>query len=157
MKTHYRSYRLKEHGHFIVSQAGQVILFAGEGPWNEDALCRWEREMGDMICSIDKTKPWAQLSLLYGDSLMIPSAFERFITGTIERKSLGLSALGIVIKDSEITSLIKNQLVEVYKQAEIEYAFFERIEEALLWLRNQNFEISEEDIHLFLSTSNFSR
>ena len=148
---------MKEHGHFIVSQAGQVILFAGEGPWNDDALCRGERDMGDIIRSMDKAKPWAQLSLLYGDSLMIPSAFERFITGTKERKTVGLSTLAIVIKDSEITSLIKSQLIEVYKQADISYAFFDCIEEALLWLRNQTFEIAEEEIHLFLSNCNFAR
>ena len=148
---------MKEHGHFIVSQAGQLILFAGEGPWNDDASRRGDREMGEIIRSIDKTKPWAQLSFLYGDSLMIASVFKRFIKGTKERKALGLSALAIVIKDSEITSLIKNQLVDAYKQAEIEYAFFDCIEEALLWLRNQTFEVSEEEIHSFLSTCNFAR
>ncbi|MFT4937951.1 MAG: hypothetical protein ACI88A_000973 [Paraglaciecola sp.] len=148
---------MKEHGRFIVAQAGQLLLFAGEGPWNDDTLRRGSREMGAVIRAIDKTKPWAQLSLLYGDSLMIPSAFKNFIKGTSERKVLGLSALAIVIKDSAITSLIKNQLREAYQQPEIEHAFFDCNEDALLWLKEQAFEITEKEIVAFLSRCDFAR
>jgi hypothetical protein len=156
-KACYRSDHVKEHGEYIVSQVRQLLLFAGEGPWNDDTLRRGAREMGDAIRAIDKTKPWAQLSLLYGDSLMIPSAFKKFVKGTKERKTLGLSVLAIVIKDSAITSLITCQLIEAYEQADIEHEFFDRIEDALLWLKNQTFEITEDEIASFLSTCNFAR
>ena len=147
---------MKEHGHFVVSKAGQVLLFAGRGPWNDASLHKGSLEMSSIIAEIDKTNPWAQVSLLFGDSLLIPSAYKKFIQRTKGRKELGLCALAIVIKDSAISSLIKNQLSEAYVQAEINHAFFDSSEEALLWLRNQSFEISDEDIAAFLDTCVFA-
>ena len=147
---------MKEHGQFVVSKAGQVLLFAGRGPWNDASLRKGSLEMSSTIAKIDKTHPWAQVSLLFGDSLLIPSAHKKFIQSTKGRKELGLCALAIVIKDSAIGSLIKNQLSEAYVQAEIEHAFFDSIEDALLWLKNQSFDINGEDIAAFLDTCVFA-
>lgn len=139
-----------EHGHFNTGRDDQLIMFSAEGPWNDQTFSRGIRELGSLIKQLDTGRKWAQLSCLYGESLMPPSVFEGFTKHTAIRKKCGLSYLAVVIKDSDIESTIRYQLSNGYDQTGIEYDFFPTIEDAVSHLTKINIEFnSESAVHFF--------
>ncbi|MCC2617490.1 hypothetical protein LJ739_14650 [Aestuariibacter halophilus] len=123
-----------EHGEYLVDRFGQFVTFVARGPWNDPSLRRGSKRLGSVLKDVDQTQPWVQLSCLYGESLMPPDAFEVFVRETARRKSFGLTALAIVLKDTEYPKTIVRQLSAGYEQADIEHQFFDEIEPALDWL-----------------------
>jgi hypothetical protein len=146
---------LQEHGDYVVDRYDQVILFAGRGPWNEQTLRKGTIETGQLIQALDKSRPWAQLSLVVGESLMPPSAYNTFLKQTMIRKSLGLSALAIVIQNSDISATIQRQFREAYQQAEIEYVFTTSITEGVDWLAQKGFELPANKLTAFCKRCSF--
>lgn len=146
---------MQEHGDYVVDRHDQLILFAGRGPWNEQALRKGTIETGQLIQALDKSRPWAQLSLVFGESLMPPSAYNTFLKQTIIRKALGLSALAIVIQNSDISATIKRQLGEAYQQAEIGHIFATDITEGVNWLAQKGFELPADKLTAFCKRCSF--
>lgn len=146
---------MREHGDYLVDRYNQLILFAGRGPWNDQALKRGTKETAALLQAIDRSAPWAQLSLIFGESLMTPSMLATFIKQTNIRKTLGLSALAIVITDSDVSTTIKRQLHQVYQQAGIEHAFLDSIEEGVSWLSQKGFNLPADKLNEFLSRCRF--
>jgi hypothetical protein len=146
---------LQEHGEYIVDRCGQIILFAGRGPWNDQTLRRGTQEMGSMIQAIDKNNPWAQLSYLTGESLMPPSTFNSFAKQTKIRKTLGLTGLAIVIQHSEISSTIRRQLGNAYQQADIAHAFLDSMAEGVTWLAERGFMLPADKLDVFCDRCSF--
>ncbi len=145
------------HGDYGVGRCGQVILFAGRGPWNDESLKDGTRRLGNAISSVDQTQPWVQFSFLVGESIMPPSAFEMFAYQTKIRKQKGLSALAIVIQDSDIANTIKHQLTTAYDAAEIEHRYFDDVHEAREWLNAKGYDLSQETLDDFLRDFQFLR
>lgn len=145
------------HGDYVVGRCNQVVLFAGKGPWNDETLYQGTKMLGEQISQVDMTQPWAQFSCLFGESLMPPSAFKLFAKQTKIRKERGLSALAIVIQDSDIKSTIKHQLTEAYTQADIEHAFFDDSSLALDWLKERQFVLDDKTLATFLHDCEFIR
>lgn len=132
---------MKEHGEYAVGRCDQVILLRAHGPWNDETLKRGSHEFGLQIQKLSKGKPWAQLSCLYGESIMPPWTFKNFVYHTNIRKQLGLGALAVVILESDIEATIKQQLTQAYTELEISYAFFNNVEASTKWLNDQGFDI----------------
>lgn len=144
-----------EHGRYEVASFNQVLAFAARGPWNDETLRRGSREMGDIINGLDLTKPWCQVSCLYGESLMQPSVYEYFVHQTKIRKKLGLSVLAIVILDSDIAATIKQQLTNAYGSANIDHEFFNDIDSALTMVENTGFKVEHAPIKHFFDIHTF--
>ncbi|GGW93624.1 hypothetical protein [Alteromonas halophila] len=145
-----------EHGLYEAGVFGQVVTFAARGPWNDETLRRGTREMGAIIRSLDLTKPWCQLSCLYGEPLMQPSVYSYFLEQSKIRLQLGLSVLAIVIKDSDIENTIRHQLKSAYSAANIEHEFFNDIESAIQMMQSAGFSLDCDSINRFFTVNNFS-
>lgn len=146
---------LFEHGDYIVGNNQQILLFAGRGPWNDEAMLQGAKLMGQKIALFDQAKPWAQLSCLVGESLMPPSTFRTFIHHCKIRKERGLACLAIVILDSEVKNTIKQQLSEAYLKADIEHQFFSSIEQAVSWLGQNDFALDRPLLNTFYEQCDF--
>ncbi|WP_124916929.1 hypothetical protein [Alteromonas flava] len=121
----------QRHGEFVTRRSGQLLLFSGRGPWNDQTMRIGSRDMAGYIQQFDHKKPWAQISALYGESLMPPSTFDSFVKHTVIRKQIGLEALSVVIFDSDVALTIEAQLRQAYEVAELEPRFFTDIESAI--------------------------
>lgn len=144
-----------EHGRFEVASFKQVLSFSARGPWNDETLRRGSREMGEVINSLDLSKPWCQISCLFGESLMQPSVYDYFVKQTVVRKKLGLSILAIVVRDTDIAATIKRQLTDAYGAANIDHEFFNDIDSALSMLEKTGFEIDVVNIKHFFTQNEF--
>ena len=101
---------LNPHGEFESALNQQLLQFSGRGPWNDVTMRNGTVKMGRHIASITDGKPWAQLSCLYGESLMPPSTFDIFVKQTHKRKEKGLSFLAIVVLDTDIEPVTEGDI-----------------------------------------------
>lgn len=145
-----------EHGLYEVAYFDQTITFSARGPWNDETLKRGSKEMGEIINRLDHSRPWCQISCLYGESLMQPSVFEYFVKQTKVRRKLGLSVLAIVIRDSDITSTIRQQLSNAYALTNVEYQFFSDIDSAVEMLEASGFIIDKPNVLRFFILNDYS-
>lgn len=148
---------MKEHGDYVVGRSEQLVLFSGRGPWNDETMRRGSRETGRVISQIDKTRPWGQISYLSGESIMPPSTFSAFIKQIVIRKESGMTALAVVIKDSNITNTIKSQLTQAYESVDIEHKFLNGIDEALDWLEQLSIQVDRKAVHAFFNQYSFAQ
>lgn len=148
---------MKEHGDYVVGRSKQLVLFSGRGPWNDETMRRGSRETGLIIKQIDKTKPWGQISYLSGESIMPPSTFSAFIKQIIIRKENGMTALAVVIKDSNIINTIKSQLTQAYDSVDIEHKFLSGVDEALDWLEQLSIQVDRMEVHAFFNQHSFAQ
>lgn len=142
----------REHGNYVVGKCLQTVLLSARGPWNDETLKRGSQEMREMIESLEDGQPWAQISCLYGESLMPPSTFGFFAAQTKTRKDKGLTALAVVIRDSDIENTIIHQLSHAYQDANIEHKFFGTLEAAIDWLKDKGFALNQAQIFEFFET-----
>lgn len=146
---------LQQHGEYVAGRLGQVVLFGGRGPWNDESLYDGTKMLGESIDGVDKARPWAQFSLLVGESIMPPSAYALFVKQTLIRKQKGLSALAIVIVESDIRSTIQQQLTVAYDKAGIEHQYFGDYYNACYWLNQQGFELELDSLKQHIDTWKF--
>ncbi|MDO6711851.1 hypothetical protein Q4567_14045 [Aliiglaciecola sp. 2_MG-2023] len=142
---------MQEHGEHVIGKCGQVLLFSGRGPWNDEALEGSLQQTIDNFHTVDKNRPWAQLSCLYGESLFPPSTYNLFKKQTFLRKQLGITAVAVVILDSDISNTIKQQLSTGYQAAEVNYQFFSSLVDAIHWLENHGVDIDANAITQFFN------
>lgn len=147
---------MKEHGYYSVDRSEQLVLFSGRGPWNDETLRRGTVETGLLILQLNKTRSWGQISFLSGESIMPPSTFAAFSKQTLVRKQMGMTALAVVIKNSNITNTIKGQLSQAYELADIEHQFFDCLDEALIWIKKLNIQFNNQAVHHFFEQHSYS-
>ncbi|GAB2694453.1 hypothetical protein [Aliiglaciecola aliphaticivorans] len=145
--------KLWEHGDYVVGNFRQVLLFSGRGPWNDEALEKGIQTTSSSIEFIDSTRPWGQLSCLYGESLFPPSAYEIFLEQTKFRKKYGITSIAVVILNSDVSNTIKQQLSSGYRAMDVNYAFFDSIDEAVEWLESQGIDLDPVEIKSFFENS----
>ncbi|MEW9797123.1 hypothetical protein [Alteromonas sp. CYL-A6] len=144
-----------EHGKSTCSLLGQVIAFAARGPWNDEAMKNGSKVVGRLILEVDKTQPWGQISCLAGEAIMPPSTFDIFVKQSSLRREAGLTALALVICDSDIITTIRQQLSDCYTRAGINHAFFDDITSAARWLSEQGIAVDMEPVRAFYASVPF--
>lgn len=144
------------HGEFETETIGQLLLFSARGPWNDETMRNGVVKMSKLISTLGTQPPWAQLSCLYGESLMPPSTFDIFIKQTIIRKQRGLSFLAIVLKDTDIGLTIRSQLSHCYDAAGVEYAFVDTVEEAIECLTLKGYHFDSTNVTQFFKQHDFT-
>ena len=113
--------------------------------------------MSSDISKFEKGTKWAQVSCLYGESLMPPSTFDIFVKQTRVRKTRGLSFLAVVILDTDIMLTTKHQISQCYDAAEVPYGFYETVEEALEAMTNNGYDFDSDEAERFFARFNFTR
>lgn len=151
----FRDTNKREHGEYVTGRSGQVILFAARGPWNDETMKRGSIEMSEHIAALDHPRPWAQISCLYGDSIMPPSTFESFVKHTNIRKQIGLSKLAIAIIDSKISLTIQAQLSEAYARTDVEHSFYSTTEAAMEAISPIDYPHEQEVVRQFFAQNAF--
>lgn len=145
------------HGEFECSVSGQLLLLSARGPWNDETMRNGVAKMSSDISKFEKDTKWAQVSSLYGESLMPPSTFDIFVKQTRVRKKRGLSFLAVVILDTDIMLTTKHQISQCYDAAEVPYGFYETVEDALQALSKMGYDFGREDAEHFFTKFNFTR
>ena len=148
---------LNPHGEFESALNQQLLQFSGRGPWNDVTMRNGTVKMGRHIASITDGKPWAQLSCLYGESLMPPSIFDIFVKQTHKRKEKGLSFLAVVVLDTDIERTTKQQIQQCYEVAGVNFAFYRSLSEALDNIKQRGFAFNRNEAEHFFERFNFSR
>lgn len=139
----------------MAGRSGQVILFAARGPWNDETMKRGSINMSEHIAALNHPQPWAQISCLYGESIMPPSTFDAFVKHTNIRKQIGLSKLAIVILDSKIALTIQTQLRDAYTRNDVEYEFYETIADAINSIDPLTFPYQLQEVEQFFKENAF--
>lgn len=145
-----------EHGEYKSGRTGQLILFAARGPWNDNTMKRGSREMSEHIAALDHPNPWAQISCLYGESLMPPSTFDTFVKHTNIRKQIGLEFLAVVILSTDIRMTIEQHLAQAYGEAGLAHAFYDSVEEAMEEIQSRRFEFDRPEATQFFAENVFT-
>ncbi|BFT29325.1 hypothetical protein D210916BOD24_05010 [Alteromonas sp. D210916BOD_24] len=144
------------HGEFKSGVNEQLLQFSARGPWNDVTMKTGVRKMAEHISTFSVDKPWAQLSCLYGESLMPPSTFDIFVKQTRVRKQRGLAFLAIVILDTDIKLTIRHQMSQCYEAAEVPFAFYDSVEAALDALSDKDITFDREEAITFFKRYDFS-
>jgi hypothetical protein len=145
------------HGDFETGVSKQLLLFSARGPWNDETMKTGVIRMADDISKIKEGTSWGQVSCLYGESIMPPSTFDIFVKQTRIRKSRGLCFLAVVILDTDIMLTIKQQISKCYELAEVPFAFFDNIPDALQAVEQKELTFVRSDAEDFFARFNFSR
>jgi len=143
-----------EHGDFEVGKHQQILLLSARGPWNDEALKNGSKKLANLIRTLDLTSPWGQISCLYGESLMPPTAYQYFVEQSKYRKKLGLKALAVIIKETDIANTIKRQLNEAFEIVGLKYEFFDSVEASAKWLFSQGLDADLTEIRKILQSHN---
>ncbi|MFA3790134.1 hypothetical protein AB6T38_03365 [Aliiglaciecola sp. SL4] len=145
--------KLWEHGNYVVGKCRQVILYSGRGPWNDEALEKGIKNTGDATELVDKSRPWGQITCLYGESLFPPSTYEIFLEQNRIRKNNGITCIAVVILNSDISNTIKQQRSIGYEATGIDYAFFDSVDNSIPWLESKKIELDVTEIKTFFENS----
>jgi len=122
-----------EHGLFEVKTKDDLLLVDATGPFNEELLIQYENALESCIQNLEMLN-WKQIITLNQLSLFTPEA-EQVLTNTIiNRRSRGLMACAIILKDVEGESLIKAQMSRCYNRAGVKHNFITSIHDANKWL-----------------------
>jgi len=81
---------------------------------------------------------WADLVVLSGESLLIPSAERFLIEAAANMKSKGLRCVAIMFNDSIVKMSTQEQFTRVYANSGLDVGFFEHLADATDWLTKQN-------------------
>jgi hypothetical protein len=148
---------LNPHGDFKSALNQQLLQFSARGPWNDVTMKNGTVEVGQLIASIAEGQPWAQLSCLFGESLMPPSTFDIFVKQTQRRKEKGLSFLAVVILDTDIERTTKRQIKQCYELAGVNFAFFNSVHDALNNMQQRSIAFDRQEAEHFFERFNFTR
>lgn len=146
----------RPHEEFESSTNGHVLFFSARGPWNEETLRNGVMKLSEDISRFPHDTRWAQISCLYGESLMPPSAFNIFVKHTRIRKARGLSFLAVVILDTDIMLTTKQQVSDCYEAADVPFQFYESVDLALDALREKGYSFDKAEAQRFFERFDFS-
>jgi hypothetical protein len=127
----------KIHGEYRMMLIGQIMCVHAIGPWNEECVQQFQIDykQHSLACLYAQ---WADLVVLSGESLLIPSAERFLIQAAANMKSKGLRCVAIMFNDSIVKMSTQEQFTRVYANSGLDVGFFEHLADATDWLTNQN-------------------
>jgi hypothetical protein len=135
----------KIHGDYQLILIEQVMCVHAHGPWNEECVQHFQIEYSHH--SLPRlNKQWADLVVLSGESLLIPSAERFLIQAAANMKSKGLRCVAILFNDSTVKMSTKEQFTKVYANSGLDVGFFTHLSDATEWLINQDIQCEQEQI-----------
>lgn len=122
-----------EHGIFEVKIENNSLYVDATGPFNEELTTRYGLAIESCIQRLERAN-WNQIIVLHKLSLFTPEAANVLINTLIDRKGRGLVKSAVVLLDSEGKSLIVQQMSHIYQTANVDYSFFDSVNEARAWI-----------------------
>lgn len=127
----------EQHGSHQLTCDGDVLIMHGRGPWNEEAIRNYRRDLEKAIASLPPR--WAFIGEFHGEAVLIPEA-EREVERVVAwRKTRGMEAMAIVMSDVTAKGVAFSQLARIYENAGVPYRVFDNEAEALAWLASEGF------------------
>ncbi len=131
------------HGSYVLQVSGNILVIDAEGPWDEVAVNQYKRDI--QLC-VDRLKgdDWAFLGYLHGASVLPPQAEADLTASAQSRVKQGMKVSALIIKESSVPSLTKDQFERIYAKAKVECAFFEEEAKAMEWLNSKGYFLSDD-------------
>ena len=113
------------------------------GPWNAECVDSFMRDYYQLVQPIHGSR-WADLIVLHGESLLIPSAEQLLAKAVNYSVSRGLSDVALVLSHSIVQHSAEVQFLRVYQNSGLNLRIFANDEQALGWLIEQGLYTDNE-------------
>ncbi|MBL53437.1 MAG: hypothetical protein CL590_06060 [Alteromonadaceae bacterium] len=142
----------KQHGEFSLMMNQDVVLINAVGPWNLECIEQFGIDYATSVYSA-KTTRWADIIMLQGESLLIPEAEKDLQVRIARAVETGLGHVAVVMCKSEVKTTAKLQMKRLYRNLPAELAFFDTLNEAIDWVKQQGYRCERESVENFFEQS----
>ncbi len=142
----------KQHGEFSLIMNQDVVLTNAVGPWNLECIEQFGIDYATSVYSA-KTTRWADIIMLQGESLLIPEAEKDLQVRIARAVETGLGHVAVVMCKSEVKTTAKLQMKRLYRNLPAELAFFDTLNEAIDWVKQQGYRCERESVENFFEQS----
>lgn len=142
----------KQHGEFSLIMNQDVVLTNAVGPWNLECIEQFGIDYATSVYSA-KVSRWADIIMLQGESLLVPDAEKDLQVRIARAVETGLSHVAVVMCKSEVKTTAKLQMKRLYRNLPAELAFFDTLNEAIDWVKQQGYRCERESVENFFEQS----
>ena len=142
----------KQHGEFSLIMNQDVVLTNAVGPWNLECIEQFGIDYATSVYSA-KVSRWADIIMLQGESLLVPDAEKDLQVRIARAIETGLSHVAVVMCKSEVKTTAKLQMKRLYRNLPAELAFFDTLNEAIDWVKQQGYRCERESVENFFEQS----
>ena len=142
----------KQHGEFSLMMNQDVVLINAVGPWNLECIEQFGIDYATSVYSA-KVSRWADIIMLQGESLLVPDAEKDLQVRIARAIETGLSHVAVVMCKSEVKTTAKLQMKRLYRNLPAELAFFDTLNEAIDWVKQQGYRCERESVENFFEQS----
>ena len=142
----------KQHGEFSLIMNQDVVLTNAVDPWNLECIEQFGIDYATSVYSA-KVSRWADIIMLQGESLLVPDAEKDLQVRIARAVETGLSHVAVVMCKSEVKTTAKLQMKRLYRNLPAELAFFDTLNEAIDWVKQQGYRCERESVENFFEQS----
>lgn len=142
----------KQHGEFSLIMNQDVVLTNAVGPWNLECIEQFGIDYATSVYSA-KVSKWADIIMLQGESLLVPDAEKDLQVRIARAVETGLSHIAVVMCKSEVKTTAKLQMKRLYRNLPAELAFFDTLNEAIDWVKQQGYRCERKSVENFFEQS----
>ena len=142
----------KQHGEFSLIMNQDVVLTNAVGPWTLECIEQFGIDYATSVYSA-KVSRWADIIMLQGESLLVPDAEKDLQVRIARAVETGLSHVAVVMCKSEVKTTAKLQMKRLYRNLPAELAFFDTLNEAIDWVKQQGYRCERESVENFFEQS----
>ena len=142
----------KQHGEFSLIMNQDVVLTNAVGPWNLECIEQFGIDYATSVYSA-KVSKWADIIMLQGESLLVPDAEKDLQVRIARAVETGLSHVAVVMCKSEVKTTAKLQMKRLYRNLPAELAFFDTLNEAIDWVKQQGYRCERKSVENFFEQS----
>ncbi|MCP9478424.1 hypothetical protein NNA33_10900 [Marisediminitalea aggregata] len=142
----------KQHGEFSLIMNQDVVLTNAVGPWNLECIEQFGIDYATSVYTA-KVSKWADIIMLQGESLLVPDAEKDLQVRIARAVETGLSHVAVVMCKSEVKTTAKLQMKRLYRNLPAELAFFDTLNEAIDWVKQQGYRCERKSVENFFEQS----
>ncbi|MBU2877465.1 MULTISPECIES: hypothetical protein [Alteromonadaceae] len=124
------------HGTLDLFVKDRILRLEGTGPWNLESLDESGEEADPMI-ELLAQEPWAVLVIMHGECIYVHAAGQRLSEIVRAEKQRNRIATAILVNDCDSPNFAKQHIGEIYQNAGEHYEFFDDVDTAEIWLKQQ--------------------
>ncbi len=130
------------HGAYHLTLCGEHLLTHAYGPWNLECVSAYTRDYVREVAPVYGAR-WADITVLVGESLMVPAAAARLRQGIAVAAAQGLASVALVLENSSVRNSAFAQLETVYAELPLPHRFFNNYRDALQWSLQAGFALNK--------------
>ncbi|GAC16272.1 hypothetical protein [Aliiglaciecola lipolytica] len=128
--------KFEAHGTLDLVVTDQILRLEGTGPWNLESLYQSGDQANPIIDQL-ASKPWGVILILHGECIYVHAAGKRLSEIVRAEKKRNRIATAVLVNDCDSPNFAKSHIGEIYQNAGEHFAFFDDIELAERWLKQQ--------------------